>query len=90
VNTHSFNALILVALLIFSLNAMGDNVKRTARDSANKVEEVSKDAWKDTKKAYRKTKEEVCEMVKGELKCVKLKAENTALNAKDEIKDKVD
>lgn len=56
--------------------------------TGEQVQEVGQDAAKNTKKAWRATKDAVC--MKGDVECAAQKAKHKVQNAGDEISDKAD
>jgi ABC-type cobalt transport system substrate-binding protein len=54
------------------------------------VKEEARDVKKNSKQAWRNTKDEACEMVNGKMECAGKKIKHKAQNAGDELKDKTD
>ncbi len=55
-----------------------------------KMEEVGNDTRRGTQKAYRKVKDETCEMINGKMECTAKKVKHSIQNAADNIEDKAD
>lgn len=56
--------------------------------AAGKIKEGYEDMKKNSKKAYRKGKDEVCELINGKMECKAKELKHKLENTKDEIKDK--
>lgn len=75
--------------LFLALGSLGFSMTAHAETTtAEKVQEVGQDVAKNTKKAWRATKDAVC--MKGDVECAAQKAKHKVQNAGDEISDKAD
>jgi len=70
-----------------SANAMSDKNRDTS--ASDSMAETYDDAKNKTKEAYRKVKDEACEMVNGKLECAKQKIKHKAKNIKDDANDEI-
>jgi len=77
---------LLAVFLVFGF-ANFSNADESATET---VKEAGRDLKKGTKKAWRNTKDEACEMVNGKMECAGQKIKNKTYNATDEVQDKVD
>lgn len=55
-----------------------------------KVNEVSKDTERGTKKVIRKVKDETCNMINGKMECAAKKVKHSIQNGADNVEDAVD
>ena len=82
------NALILSLLAIgFSSPAQYALADDTVKE---KVEEVSNDSKRATKKAVRDIKDKTCKMINGKMECAAKKVKNVILDGADKVEDAVD
>jgi hypothetical protein len=82
--------MLLVALTVVTLGSASSSLRADDHTTKADVKEAANDTARAAKKAGRKVKDEVCEMIDGKMKCVAKKIKHSAQNAGDKVEDALD
>lgn len=83
----------LLSAILLSSGAFAQKKTETQKNmdkAKSEVIEAGKDAKRASKKAYRKVKDETCEMINGKMECLGQKAKHSIQNVGDKIEDAVE
>lgn len=86
ITVFGFALLTAATYVVLSSNSKTENV---AKQAVNSAREIGQDAVKEAKSGIRKVQDETCEMFDGKLECAAQKVKHQALDAKNEVEDKL-
>ncbi|MGE3759369.1 MAG: hypothetical protein AB7H97_16520 [Pseudobdellovibrionaceae bacterium] len=81
---------LLSVTMLFGIASFSNADESRTEKAVESTKEAGRDLKKNTKKAWRNTKDEACEMVNGKMECAGKKVKHKIQNGVDEVKDKVD